>query len=284
MIEAEKANYPIVRMCVWAGVSESGFYHWRRRLPSVKDDGGLTAKIVKIFNESRKSYGRRRVVKQLEQDGVGCSERVVRRVMVENKLVSCYCLPKKKNLTQSDGKRVFADKIERKFTAEEPGLWFVGDITEIKTWVGKTYLATVIDLYNREIVGYSMDTTYTAGLVSDALRKAGQAGLMKRNAVFHSDHGCQYTSAEFQQVCNSMGVVQSMGRVGSCFDNACAESFFASLKKELVHQTVFPTHRHVVRAVTEWIELWYNHKRLHSTNGNISPRIMRQNYNKKMVT
>ena len=145
---------------------------------------------LEVFDASNKSYGRRRTCDQLNLNGIDCSEKLVRRVMAENNMGSCHT-PEFKSLTKSDGAPVFDDQVNRDFTAAKPGERFVGDITEISTWEGKTYLATVIDLYNRKTVGYAIDQTYTAELVSDAIRMAKRNGLMKPAAVFHSDHGSQ---------------------------------------------------------------------------------------------
>jgi len=266
-------------MCRWAEVSESGFYAWRRRYVS-----GLTSTQLnrieiasaarKVFADSGGTYGHRRIEAALKQQGVYCSRRTVSRVMAENRLVSKH-VKKRRGLTKSDPRaQKFVDQIRRDFTATEPGVKLVGDVTQIRHQKGWTYLATVIDLFNREIIGHAIGEANNTDLIKEALIAA--APQSKPAAIFHSDHGSNYTSHNFQQTCLTNNIVQSMGRTGSCFDNAAAESFFATIKKELTHKNSWQNHEQTKQAINHWITSWYNTKRLHSKNGYKTPQQHRE--------
>jgi len=169
--------------------------------------------------------------------------------------------------------------IRRDFTAWRPGIRFVGDITQIDTWEGPVYLATVIDLFNREVAGWSMADHHRADLVCQAIEMAVASGKMRRRAIFHSDRGAEYTSRQFRDCLHANGRLrQSMGAVGCAYDNAVAEAFFAGLKKELVHRTEFPTRHSAIRAVANYIEIFYNHQRPHQTIGYTTPAAHRANF------
>ena len=266
-------------MCRWAAVSESGFYAWRRKTPSRTERrrGSLEVEVKRVFDESNSIYGYRKIAAQLAKEKIVVCERTVAKIMSDLGLVSCHPAPWR-HLTLADGSRVSQDLIGRDFTATEPGVRFVGDITQINTWEGPLYLSTMIDLFNREVVGYAMDDNYAAGLVCSTVDMAYNNGRVGRGALFHSDHGSQYTSRAFRLSLAAADMVGSMGVVGSCFDNACAESWFATLKKELVHRTVFPTRAKAVEAVTNFIEVWYNRRRLHSVLGYDTPATVRERY------
>ena len=160
----------------------------------------------------------------------------------------------------------------RDFTAEGPGHKFVGDITYIPTWEGGLYLATVIDCHTKMVVGYAMDDNYKTPLIAEALRRAARNIALVPDAIFHSDRGSNYTSREFAVTISELGMRQSVGRTGICYDNAMAESFFAALKNERVHRTAYPTRAHARVDVARYIEFWYNRNRLHSGLGYKSPQ------------
>lgn len=198
--------------------------------------------------------------------------------MAEAGLESCHPRPWR-NLTQPDGTPPAVDLVRREFTASRPGVRLVGDITQIDTWEGPVFLATVIDLYNREIVGWAMAEHHRAELVCAAIVMARQNRRIRRRAVFHSDRGSEYTSREFRGCLRANGRLRSsMGAVGTAYDNAVAESFFASLKKELVHRTVFPTRSRAIDAVANYIEVFYNHQRPHQSLGYQTPAERRATY------
>ena len=170
------------------------------------------------------------------------------------------------------------DLIGRDFTAATPGTKLVGDISYIRTWTGWLYLATVIDLATRKVIGWSMNIHMRTSLIVDALNMAAGTGTLKPGCIFHSDRGVQYCSVEYATALRSHGMVGSMGRTGICWDNALAESFFASLKKELVYRTVFPTPRHARKAIAEYIEVFYNRQRIHSAIGYRTPTQAENDY------
>lgn len=272
-IEGEKANYPIVKMCRWANVSKSGFYDWRKAPASATAERreALAARIVRIFNDSDQAYGYRRVHEQLGRDGIEAGPELVRSIMRSEGLVACQPRPYKVTTLQDGRDDAPADLCTRDFTALEPGVKLVGDITYIRTWAGWVYLATVIDCYSRMVIGYSMADHMRASLVTDALDMARRNSPLAEGCIFHSDRGSQYTSGDLASYLAEHDMRGSMGRTGVCWDNALAESFFASLKNEFVHRTVFPTRKKAVDAIAHWIEIRYNRKRLHSGIGYRTP-------------
>lgn len=272
-IEGEKANYPIVKMCRWAEVSTSGFYEWRNRPASVTAErrAVLRERIVAIFAENDQSYGYRRIHQQLVDEGVAAGPELVRSIMGDAGLVACQPRPYKVTTQADAGRTGPADLCKRDFSASAPGTKLVGDITYIRTWAGWVYLATVIDCYSRMVVGWAMADHMRTSLVTDALDMARHNGDLVEGCIFHSDRGSQYTSDEFAQYLDCHRLRGSMGRTGVCWDNAMAESFFASLKNEFVNRTVFPTRRKAVDGIARWIEIRYNRKRLHSGVGYRTP-------------
>ena len=272
-IDGEKANFPIVKMCRWAGVSKSGFYEWRGRPASATTERrvALTASIKAIFVESDETYGYRRVHEQLGRDGVEAGPELVRSIMVDAGLVACQPRPYKVTTIAGAEADPPLDLCERDFTAPAPGTKLVGDITYISTWQGWVYLATVIDCYSRRIVGYAMADHMRTSLVTDALDMAGRNIDLFDDCIFHSDRGSQYTSSELADYLKEHKMRGSMGRTGVCWDNAMAEAFFASLKKELVYRTVYSTRQKAIDDIANWIEVRYNRKRLHSGIGYRTP-------------
>lgn len=276
----EDPVWPIVKMCSWAGVSETGFYAWRQRPPSATTlrRVELTAAVVRVFEASNGVFGYRKVHHRLVEQGHVVCDRVVREIMAEQGLKSCHPTPWRQ-LTQADGTAPAPDLLGRDFTAWRPGIRFVGDITQIDTWEGPLFLATVIDLFNREIAGWAMADHHRADLVCEAVEMACRNGRMHRRAIFHSDRGAEYTSKQFRDCLHDNGRLRaSMGAVGSAYDNAVAEAFFAGLKKELVHRTEFPTRRHAFLAVANYIEIFYNHQRPHQTLAYNTPAEHRANF------
>lgn len=265
-IEGEKASYPIVKMCKWSNVSKSGFYEWRNRPASATAErrAWLAEKIRVIFAESDETYGYRRVHAQLVIDGIEAGPELVRSIMAELGLVACQPRPYKVTTTPGEEADAPADLVLRDFSAAEPGTKLVGDITYVATWEGWVYLATVIDCYSKMVVGYAMASHMRTSLVTDALDMARRTGSVQADCIFHSDRGSQYTSEELRVYLKVHDMLGSMGRTGVCWDNAMAESFFASLKKELVHRTVYSTRQKAIDAIAHWIEVRYNRKRLHS--------------------
>jgi transposase InsO family protein len=276
LIYAEKAKYPISRMCCWIKVSRSGFYDWQTGRTSgptaaARRRSRLTRLIKAAFTASRGTYGARRIVVVLRQSGERVSARLVAELMAKEQLKPCQPRPWRRTTLPAQAARARRDLVGRDFTAAAPGTKLVGDITFIRTWTGWLYLATVIDLATRKVIGWSMNTHMRTSLIVDALNMAAGTGTLQPGAIFHSDRGVQYCSAEYAEALKERGLVGSMGRTGICWDNALAESFFASLKNELVYRTAFPAPGHARKAIAEYIEVFYNRQRIHSAIGYRTP-------------
>lgn len=278
-IDGEKANYPITKMCLWAGVSRSGFYEWRGRPDSATTErrAALAVEVRRVFDDSNHTYGHRRVRAQLAREDTKAGLELVRAIMVEGDMVACQPKPYRVT-TEADGTTGVDDLLERDFTSPCPGIKLVGDITYIRTWEGWVYLATVIDCYSKMVIGFAMADHMRTGLITDALQVAINAGGVAPGAIFHSDRGSQYTSEVFRAFLDTNDMVGSMGRTGVCWDNAMAESFFASLKNEFVYRTVFPTRKKAVSGIAHWIEIRYNRLRLHSGVGYRTPLEVHESY------
>jgi putative transposase len=275
LIWAEKANYPIVKMCCWIEVSRSGFYDWQtarvRPSAAARRSSRLGRLVEAAFTASRGTYGARRIVVVLANSGEHVSARLVAKLMAARQLKACQPRPWRRTTLPAGSLAARPDLIGRDFTAATPGTKLVGDVSYIRTWTGWLYLATVIDLATRKVIGWSMNTHMRTSLIVDAVNMAAGTGTLKPGCIFHSDRGVQYCSVEYATALKTHGMVGSMGRTGICWDNALAESFFASLKKELVYRTVFPTPRHARKAIAEYIEVFYNRQRLHSAIGYRTP-------------
>lgn len=272
-IDGEKAHYAVVAMCRWAKVSRSGFYEWRGRASSATAErrGVLAQQIRAVFDDSDATYGYRRVWAELARRGVEAGPELVRALMRAEGLVACQPRPWRVTTIADPQAPATPDLVGRDFTADAPGVKFVGDITYIPTWEGFVYLATVIDCHSKLVAGYALADHMRASLVADAITMAAQAVAFSPEAIFHSDRGCQYTSGEFRKVLQDHKMRPSVGRTGVCWDNALAESFNAALKNERVHRTVYPTRRHAIADVTRYIEHRYNTRRIHSGLGYRTP-------------
>ena len=277
-IDAEYATCPaapaITRMCAWLEVSKSGFYEWRSRPESAtaKRREELRLLIKKAFDDSYGTYGYRRVWSQLARWGVRAGLELVRALMRGLGLVPCQPRPWRPATTVQGAAGPIPDLLNRDFSAEVPGAKMVGDITYIPTWEGWEYLATVIDCASRKVVGWAMDDNYRTPLITSAIEMAARNLHLPEQAVFHSDRGSNYTSAQFAGVLEKLGIRQSVGRTGICFDNSLAESFNAALKVERVHRTAYPTRKKAREDIARYIELRYNQVRLHSALGYRTPQ------------
>lgn len=281
-IDGEKANYPVMKMCRWARVSRSGFYEWRDRPASATAERrvALTRRIREVFDDSDGTYGYRRVHEQLQREGIEAGPELVRQIMRTEELVACQPRPYKVTTIAGDGDGP-VDLCERDFTATAPGHKLVSDITYISTWQGWVYLATVIDCYSRMVIGWAMADHMRTSLVTDALDAARTNSRLAPGCIVHSDRGSQYTSGDMATYLDIHDLRGSMGRTGVCWDNALAESFFGSLKNELVHRTVYPTRAKAMDSIARWIEIRYNRKRLHSGIGYRTPWEAHTAYNKQ---
>ncbi len=262
-------------------VSRSSFYAWRGHLDSAATTrrGELAALIAAAFNDSRQTYGCRRITAVLNRQGHRCSVGLVADLMSELGLKAVQ--PRSYRTTTIHGNEHpdIEDGINRDFTSMQPGIRLVGDITYLRTDQGWLYLAVVLDLATRMIIGWQMATHMRTSLITDALEMARMHGHVASGAIFHSDRGAQYTSSEFAKYCRRSRITPSMGRTGVCWDNAAAESFFATLKNEMYYRHRFTTQAKARFAVAEYIEVFYNRKRLHSTLGYQTPsEVLAQHY------
>jgi putative transposase len=282
-IDAEyaAASAPTIeRMCRWLRVSKSGYYEWLYRPPSptAQRRERLKVKIQALFDASDGSYGYRRLHQALVRGGEPVGRELVRELMRELGLVACQPRPWRTTTLRGDEHSTASDLVGRDFTAETPGSKLVGDISYIRTWAGWLYLATVIDCFNREVIGYAMADHMRTSLVADALGMAARNNRLAVDCIFHSDRGAQYTSTEFGAKLAALHMRQSLGRTGCCYDNALAESFFAALKNERVHRTVYPTPTKAKQDIAHYIEIFYNRQRLHSALGYRTPHQVRIEY------
>jgi transposase InsO family protein len=285
-IEAEKARQRNVkRACELLKVSRSAYYQARGDEPSgrERDDAELAAQVKKAHADSKGRYGAPRVHAQLRAEGKRHSRKRVARLMRAQGLRGRAAKRWKKTTIPDPAAAARADRIRRDFTADASKLntrW-CGDITYIATWEGWLYLATVIDIASRRVVGYAMADHLRTELIAGALANAVAARDPQPGVIFHSDRGCQYTSAAYAALAEENEVILSTGRTGQCWDNALAESFFSSLKGELIDTRAWPTRAGARRAVVEYIG-WYNGTRLHSSLGYQSPADYENNHHENV--
>ncbi len=276
-IEAEKAEQDgnVAMACRLLEVSRAAYYEWSTHKPSRRkvSDDKLAVKIEQIYNASRRTYGAPRIAKQLRRDGTCVSKKRVARIMAARGLVG-RCKRRWKKTTIADpAAQKAADLLKRAFgpgTVELDRV-YVGDITYIWTWEGWMYFASVIDLASRRVVGWSMADHMEASLVCDALQMAIDSRRPGPGFIFHSDRGSQYTSTDFRQLLTDNGGIQSLSRKGQCWDNAVGESWFATLKTELIYRQSWATKAQVRRAIFEFVEVFYNRRRLHSSLNFMTP-------------
>jgi putative transposase len=273
LIDAEKADYPVSLLCRVLRVSRSGYYAWKDRPPSrrAKEDAALAERIREIHGRSRGIYGYPRVHAELRSLGVRCSRKRVARLMRKNALRGCMRGRKKRTTRRDPYATLAPDLVKRNFAAAAPNRIWTADITYVSTQEGFLYLAFILDIYSRRVVGWSMATHMRTELVVDALEMA----LWRRNPaaglIHHTDRGAQYTALSFGKRLEEAGVVPSMGKAGSALDNAISESFVASLKTELLHRHRFPSREAAKTAIFDYIESFYNRSRRHSSLGYLSP-------------
>jgi putative transposase len=270
---ADSGEYPVTLMCDWLGVSRSGYYAWRGAPPSqrAQDDEKLIAVMKQLHARARGNPGVRRLWADLRAAGYRVAKKRVWRLMKAADLHGRH--PKAWKRTTVAGERPVPapDLIGRAFHAERPNEKWCGDISYVKTWDGWAYVATVIDLHSRTIVGYAVAGHMRTDLVTAALDMALVRRRPPKGVIFHSDRGCQYTSNEFAQYCNKNNIRRSLGRTGVCFDNAVSESTFATYKKELIHTRPWPDVATLTVATAEWIDNYFNTIRRHSYLGYLTP-------------
>jgi putative transposase len=270
-VTAHQAEYPVTTMCRVLEVSASGFYAWRSRQPSqrTQSDNALGDHIKEIHAWSHGTYGRPRIHAELTDRGIRVSAKRVGRLMRENRVTGASRRAVVTTIRDKEAEPA-PDLVQRKFTATAPDQLWVADMTYVPTWTGFLFLAVVLDVFSRRIVGWATASCMRKELVIAALDMA----IFQRNArnvIHHSDQGTQYTSAAFTDRCKAVGIKPSMGRVGDCYDNAMAESFNATLECELLAKRRFRNQREAALAIFEFIEGWYNRHRRHSALGYLSP-------------
>ncbi len=279
-VEAERATFPVAVMCRVLGVAPSGYWAWRRRGPSVRSttDAELTARIRAIHHTSRGTYGAPRVHAELADSGWRCGRKRVARLMRGAGLVGVHRRRYRPTTVRDEEATPTPDLVERDFSVAGPDMLWVADITALPTRQGQLHLAVVLDAWSRRCVGWSMHASASAELVLAALDMALAARGAVADLIHHSDHGSQYTSGAFGRRCEGAGIVRSMGSVGDSYDNALAESFFASLETELIDRSSWRTRAEARAAVFEWISTFYNRARRHSALGYLSPEAFEARY------
>ena len=275
-IADQKASHgvPYAVACRALGVSESWFYKWHGRPPTLAQQrrAEVDKAVAAAFGASKGTYGSPRIHRDLTEDGWKISEKTVAKSMARQRLVA-RLRKRRRGLTRADkSKRPFPDLLKRDFTAPAPNVKWCGDITEIPTDEGELYLASTIDLFSRRLLGYATSAHPDAELAGQAIKMAVAArGGTVAGVIFHTDRGSTYTAASFAGLCAKLGITQSMGRVGSCFDNAAAESFFSTLEWEVLSRHHFTTRAEARQVVTLWVCDFYNSRRRHSSCGMKSP-------------
>ena len=273
LIGAEKAQHPVSLLCGVLGVSRSGFHAWLRRTPSKRwvSDVRLLELIHAIHAESDGSYGSPRIHAELRARDVRVGRKRVERLMRRHSLSGLAKRRRGKTTIRVPGVRPAPDLVGRDFRPAEPNRLWVADLTEVSTWEGKLYLAVVLDCFSRRVVGWSMAEHMRSEFVVEALEMAVRRRKPAAGLVHHSDQGSQYVSLRFAERCRVAGIRISMGAKASALDNAACEAFFGSLKRERLNRRSWPTRREAQTAIFDWIETWYNPRRLHSTLGYLSP-------------
>lgn len=273
LIKEFRGRFRITIMCKALCVSRSGFYQFLVRAPSDKliRHRALQVSVQSTFEKFKKRYGAPRITNALRQENVKCCLNTVAQVMKELSLKARNGKAFRYSRFSYGNVRVSENILNRKFDACRPNEKWVSDITYIRRNGAWVYLATVMDLYSRAIVGWSIDATMTEELISDALRMAIQRREIKPGLIIHSDRGVQYRSIKYQDLIHSIGAVSSMSRRSNCWDNAVMESFFSRLKVELIFAEKYQSIQHVKSSIFEYIEIFYNRVRQHSTLGYLSP-------------
>ncbi|QPK65530.1 IS3 family transposase [Methylomonas sp. LL1] len=272
-IKQHAEDFAVDTLCRFMRVSRSAYYDWLKQGPSAgeQDDAALSEMIQSTFGKSRATYGTRRLKAALSAQNRTVSRRRIGRLMREAGLA---CKTKRKFKATTNSKHhqpVASNHLDRQFAVEKPNQVYAGDTTYIHTQEGWLYLAVVIDLYSRQVVGWSMAEHMRTKLVNDALLMAVWKRKPEKGLLWHTDRGSQYASDSHRALLTQHGIRQSMSRKGNCWDNAVSESFFHTLKTELIHHQTYRTRSEARQAVFEYIEVFYNRERLHSANGYLSP-------------
>jgi len=273
-VRSHQGSYGVDFLCSLVGVSRSGYYEWLRRGESQREESNrrLLALIKVSYRESRQSYGAIRICRDLRKQDQGCGKNRVARLMRQNGIRSIHKIRYRPQTTQSQhGFPVAANIVNQDFSVTRENQKWGCDITYIETREGWLYLAIVMDFYSRKIVGYEMGHSLHAQLCSQALEIACLLRQPPSELIHHSDRGVQYASLSYRQILEKHGFIQSMSRKGNCYDNAMVESFFHTLKVELVNQMKYQTRAEARKSIENYITVFYNNQRLHSSLGYLSP-------------
>lgn len=268
-----KNDFSVMRICKTLKISRAAYYAWKASPVSSRDlaNSTLLTQIREIHQKSNRRFGSPSVLMKLKEQGIHCNHKRIERLMKENQI---YSKVKKKFKITTDSNHKFSicpNLVERDFSPQKVNTLWCSDITYIRTGEGWLYLAVVIDLFSRKVIGWSMSESMSRALVIDSFMMAWSKRGKPENLVYHSDRGSQYASHDFQNLLKNLNVKQSMSRKANCWDNACAESFFASLKKEEVYQQKYQTRVEAKACVFEYIEIFYNAYRPHSFTTGLSP-------------
>src|SRR5262245_15091589 len=277
-MQQQHAEFKVRRMCQLLEVSRSGYYEWLSRPPRAQADGDqeVQNKIQRYFAQGRGTYGTRRLKHLLAQDGLQVSRRRIGRLLAQAGL-RCKTQRKfKAPRTAGQAQTVAPNQLNREFTVQDPNTIYVGDITYLPTGEGWLYLAVILDLCSRAVVGWSMADHMRAELVNQALAMAICQRQPAAGLIMHTDRGSQYGADNYRQLLAQHGMQPSMSRKGNCWDNAVVESFFHTLKTELIYLEDYDTHEAAQTAVFEYIEVFYNRQRCHSANGYLAPLVYEQ--------
>lgn len=270
-----------MKMCKALGVSSSGYFKWRNHEPSEQElrRNRIKDRIVFHFHDSEKRYGSPKITKLLQNEGYDTIERTVSKYMQQLGLRSCVSKKFKEATTNSNHNYPIApNKLNQNFTTSAPNKVWVADITYIPCREGRLYLASVLDLFTREVVGWRLYGHMETQLILDALKDAYETKKPTEGLIHHSDRGAQYASNDYRNQLVEFNMVASMSRKGNCYDNACAESFFSLLKKELIQGRRFQTKKQAYTEIYRYIEFFYNRKRIHGSIGYLSPVEYAQKY------
>lgn len=272
-IRAERANHSVTTLCRVLGVSRAGFYAAQRRPPCkrAQEDKAITRAIAEIHADSRQTYGAPRVQAMLARRDIHVARKRVARLMRQEGLSGLVRRKRGKTTVRVPGIATAPDLVRREWNPSQPNRLWVADITYCRSWEGWLYLAAVLDCHSRKVVGWSLRNDLRAELVADAIEMAVSRRRPDERLIHHSDRGSQYVSLAFGQRCKEADIDLSMTQGGSPLDNAVAESFFATLKRELVDRYSWPTRGDLRVAIFEWIEVFYNRQRIHTTLNYASP-------------
>jgi len=286
--EHRSCELSLIRLCKLVNVAKSSYYDWcsksAKRKLNVEEEKALFSRINKVFIKSRKTYGVPRIWRAVLREGYSCTRRQVSYIMRKNKLISVYSAGRRKFIvtTNSSKTKSIAENIlNREFYAKAPNEKWAGDVTFIRTSEGWLYLAVIIDLYSRKVVGYALSKNNDANLACSAFKMALARRRQPRHLIYHSDRGSIYVSGSFKELLANNEITPSMSRRGNCWDNAVCESFFDTLKVEVVHRRIYKLRTEAEKDIINWIEDFYNSTRMHSSIKYCSPDEFEEIFNKK---